>query len=478
MAGILCQPDSSNKLNQVCYFSRKWTTAESIWQVHDQELGAIVVLFQEWRAWLLGAPQPTLVFSDHHNLCYFMRSVSLSPRQARWAAFLSSFSFNIAHTPGKNNPDDPPSQRRDFYSPFGSNEGPLLVLSSSKLVACSSSVGVLDTNHPSLKQHDPYFVVPSPSELARLLRLSKDFEPNHVDVWRDSQGFLWHNARLFVPLSGRGIIFSAFHTSPMGGHQGLVRTLSSITQTFSWPGLQKELLFYTTTCDSCQRAKVIQQPPAGFLRSIPVSSQPWSIIGMDFIVKLPCSRGCDTILVIVDTFTKGAHFIPCLESMDAPALASLFLDCFVRYHGFPQKMIIDRGFLFISTFWRNVCAKLGTKPTPSTAYHPQTDGQTKQMNQTLEEYLRHFCSYQQENWVDLLPLAELCLNNTSATSTGFSPFFLWQGFHPRVNALLSTSLVPAADKFIRLLFTSQQPPGRISCQSSAIDFTSSKRQAG
>ncbi|MBW0489341.1 hypothetical protein O181_029056 [Austropuccinia psidii MF-1] len=242
----------------------------------------------------------------------------------------------------------------------------------------------------------------------------------------------------------------------MGGHQGLVRPLSSITLTFSWPGLQKELLFYTVTCDSCQRSKAVQQPPTGFLKGIPVSSQPWSIIGMDFIVKLPCSRGYDAILVIVDIFTKGAHFIPCMESMDAPALAYLFLDCFIWYHGFPQRITTDRGSLFVSTFWRNVCAKLGTKPTPSTAYHPQTDGQTKRMNQTLEEYLRHFFSYRQENWVDLLPLAKLCLNNTTATSTGFSPFFLWQGFHPWVNALLSTSLVPVADKFVRLLFDSQQ----------------------
>ncbi|MBW0531719.1 hypothetical protein O181_071434 [Austropuccinia psidii MF-1] len=240
----------------------------------------------------------------------------------------ATFQNSLQHILRKNNPADPPSQRSDFYSPFGSNNGPLLVVSSSGSLVCSLSVGVLDTNRPSLKQHDPYFVLPSPSELAQLLCLSKDYEPSHADVWRDSQGFLWHNARLFVPSSGRGIIFSAFHASRMGGHQGLACTLSSITRTFSWPGLQKELLFYTTTCDSCQRAKAIQQPPPGFLKSIPISSQPWSIIGMDFVVKLPCSHGYDSILVIVDTFTKGAHFIPCMESMDAPALASLFLDCF------------------------------------------------------------------------------------------------------------------------------------------------------
>ncbi|MBW0587132.1 hypothetical protein O181_126847, partial [Austropuccinia psidii MF-1] len=142
--------------------------------------------------------------------------------------------------------------------------------------------------------------------------------------------------------------------------------------------------------------------------------------------------------------------------MDAPALASPFLDRFVRYHGFHKRIITDCGSSFVSTFWRNVCTKLGTKPTPSTAYHLQTDGQTEQMNQMSEEYLRHFCSYCQENWVDLLPLAELCLNNTTANSTGFSPFFLWQGFHPWVNALLGTSLVPSADKSVRLLSDSQK----------------------
>ncbi|MBW0532279.1 hypothetical protein O181_071994 [Austropuccinia psidii MF-1] len=241
----------------------------------------------------------------------------------------------------------------------------------------------------------------------------------------------------------------------MGGHQGLARTLSVVTRTFPWPGLRQELVDFISTCDSCQRAKALQKAPAGLLKSLPVPSQPWSSIGMDFIVKLPKSCGFNASLVIVDFYTKGAHLVPCNEDIDSPKLATIFIDQFIRHHGFPQKIVTDRGSLFVSTFWRLICAKLRIKPTPSTTYHPQTDGQTERMNQPLEEYLRHFCGYLQDDWANLLPMAEMCLNNTTAASTGFSPFFLWQGYHPCVNSLLTTSFVPAVNTYIDLLDQTQ-----------------------
>ncbi|MBW0486433.1 hypothetical protein O181_026148 [Austropuccinia psidii MF-1] len=142
--------------------------------------------------------------------------------------------------------------------------------------------------------------------------------------------------------------------------------------------------------------------------------------------------------------------------MSASDLASLFLDRFIRYHGFPDKLVMDRGSLFISNFWKSVCSKVKLSCAPSTAYHPQTNGQTERLNQTLEEYLRHFCSYKQNDWAALLPVAELCFNNTLATSTGFAPFFLWQGHYPRVNMLLQASPVPSADEFVRRLSKTQQ----------------------
>ncbi|MBW0460758.1 hypothetical protein O181_000473 [Austropuccinia psidii MF-1] len=245
----------------------------------------------------------------------------------------------------------------------------------------SISLGMIGMSLPSLLRSDPHFVFPSPTELACPLQLGTGFEPTCQDIWRDAEGFLWHQGDC----------------------------------------LRQELADFISTCDSCQRAKALRKAPSGLLQSLSVPSQPWSSIGMDFIVKLPKSCGFDAILA----------------------------------SWFSAKDRNDRGSLFVSTFWKLIYAKLGIKPTPSTTYHPQTDGQTEHMNQTLEEYLRHFCGYRQDDWADLLPMAELCLNNSTAASTGFSPFFLWQGYHPRVNAFLTTSLVPAVDAYITLLEQTQ-----------------------
>ncbi|MBW0471038.1 hypothetical protein O181_010753 [Austropuccinia psidii MF-1] len=142
--------------------------------------------------------------------------------------------------------------------------------------------------------------------------------------------------------------------------------------------------------------------------------------------------------------------------MSASDLDFLFLDRFICYHGFPDELVTDRGSLFVSNFWRSVCSKVKLTCAPSTAYHPQTNGQMERLNQTLEEYLRHFCSYKQNAWAALLPVAELCFNNTLATSTGFAPFFVWQGHYPHVNMLLQASSVPSADEFVKCLSEAQQ----------------------
>lgn len=170
-----------------------------------------------------------------------------------------------------------------------------------------------------------------------------------------------------------------------------------------------------------------------------------------FIVKLLSSSSSDSILVITDHLTKGAHFIACNESMDSAALAKLFVHHFFRLHGFPDKIVSDRGPSFVSAFWRSVLHALRISPAPSTAYHPQTDGQTERSNQTLETYIRHFTSHRQDDWAEWLPMAEFTFNNSTSASTKLTPFFSWQGFHPRSNSFTIPSKVPNADEFVSQL---------------------------
>jgi len=151
---------------------------------------------------------------------------------------------------------------------------------------------------------------------------------------------------------------------------------------------------------------------------------------MDFVTGLPWSQGYDAILVVVDRLTKMRHLIPCLTSTSAEDLANLFLENVWRLHGLPDGIVSDRGPQFASIFWRSLCKRLQIQPWLSTAFYPQSDGQTERVNAIMEQYLRSFVNYQQDDWCKWLPLAEFSANNLCAETTGVSPFFACYGFNP------------------------------------------------
>jgi len=161
-------------------------------------------------------------------------------------------------------------------------------------------------------------------------------------------------------------------------------------------------------------------------------------VTIDFIVKLPSSSDqiteevYDSILVIVDRLTKYTHFIPYKETYTAEQLARIVIDRLIRYHGIPSSFVTDRDKLFTSNYWKTLVASIGIRHKLSTSFHPQTDGQTERMNQTLEAYLRHYVNHTQNNWVSLLPMAQLALNNLKSESTQHTPFFANYGKHPNL----------------------------------------------
>jgi len=153
---------------------------------------------------------------------------------------------------------------------------------------------------------------------------------------------------------------------------------------------------------------------------------------MDFITGLPISNGFDALLVVVDRLSKMSHFIPTTAlGCDAKDTARLIRDNVFRLHGTPEESISDRGTVFVSEFFRELAKLLDVRLRPSTAFHPQTDGQTERINAILEQYLRGYCNYQQDNWSELLTMAEFSYNNSVSTSTQLSPFFANYGFNPR-----------------------------------------------
>jgi transposase InsO family protein len=189
---------------------------------------------------------------------------------------------------------------------------------------------------------------------------------------------------------------------------------------------------YVKTCDLCNRTKVQHRRPFGELHPSETPDAPWKVISVDFIVELPESHGYDAIMCVVNSLTKCAHFIPMHTTINAEGTALLFLKEVWKHHGTPLAVVSDRGPQFVAAFTRELYKLLGIKLATSTAYHPQTNGQTECVNQELEGYLHIFTSRQQDNWDELLPLGEFSHNNHVHSSTQQTPFMVDTGRHPHM----------------------------------------------
>jgi len=253
------------------------------------------------------------------------------------------------------------------------------------------------------------------------------------DSWRLVDGLLVDaQQRVLVPNDAavKLLIFRECHDNPLSGHLGSRKTLERVARRFTWRNMHAEVRDYVSTCVACQRNKAVTQRPAGLLQPLPIPERPWQTVTLDLITALPPTRaGHDAIVVFVDKLTKWATYVPTRTDIDAPSLARLFFDHVVRLHGVPESLVSDRDPRFTSLFWRALWQQLGTGLLMSTAFHPQTDGQTERQNRTLEETLRAYVGYHQDDWDQHLTAAELAYNTSLHASTGFSPFFLNYGQH-------------------------------------------------
>ena len=271
-------------------------------------------------------------------------------------------------------------------------------------------------------------------------------------------GLLYYEGLLYIPEGPcRLRVLQSRHNFPSAGHFGFNKTMELISRDFWWPQMWKLVKEFVTTCDICSRSKIPKHRPYRLLRPLEIPKKPWTSISMDFIVDLPPSKGFDSIFVVVDRLTKMAHFVPYNKTVTGEETARLFIDNVYKYHGLPDDIIFDRGTQFTSKFWQSLFKILQVEIKLSSAYHPQTDGQTERVNQVLEQYLRCSINYHQDNWVDLLPLAEFVYNNTIQDSTKQTPFFANYGHHPRFDQFqLSTSKNPAAEDLATQLLEIQK----------------------
>jgi transposase InsO family protein len=254
----------------------------------------------------------------------------------------------------------------------------------------------------------------------------------------ESDPLLRFRGRVYIPPEPglRTEILKLFHDEVTAGHQGVTKTFKRIASMFFWQSLSKDVRRYVTTCAICQRTKARHHLPYGELAALPVPDRPWKEISMDFIVKLPPSKGpsgkiYDSILVVVDRFTKYSLYIPTTEHVTSDGLASLLLHHVFSKFGIPDGIVSDRGSVFTSHFWASLCEQLAVSRRLSTAFHPQTDGQTERVNQSIEHYLRTYCGYAQDDWATKLYLAEFVFNTSWHSTIRETPAKALFGFDPR-----------------------------------------------
>ena len=201
-------------------------------------------------------------------------------------------------------------------------------------------------------------------------------------------------------------ILEEFHGSKLGGHSGFFRTYKRISAILYWEGMKKAIMDFVQRCEVCQRNKNSTLKPSGLQQPLPIPTNVWSDISMDFIGGLPKVQKLDTIFVVVDRMTKYAHFYALAHPFTAKDVTVLFLKEVVHLHGFPSSIVSDRDKIFMSTFWSKVFKQAGTSLNMSSAYQPQTDGQTEAVNKCLETYLCCLTGTKPKQWPSWLPWAE------------------------------------------------------------------------
>jgi len=432
------QSPEDEKWHPVAFLSKSLSAVERNYEIHDKEMLAIIRAMEEWRHFLEGAEHQFEVFTDHKNLEYFRSAKKLNRRQARWSLYLARFDFALHHRPGKSmGKPDALSRRADHGT--GSEDNSNITLLTPDLFAIRALEGIEAVGEERDILRDVRRGTrdgEKEESIAKIVKELKETRTRSVRSaeWSMSEEILYFRGKVYVPdcFDLRRRIVALCHDSRIAGHAGRWKTLELVSRNYWWPQMSRYVGKYVSTCDLCLRTKIQRHPPVGELHPLPIPDTPWDTISVDFIVELPESAGHDAVMVVVDSVTKRAHFISTLTTLTAAGTARLFVQHVWRHHGLPRKVVSDRGPQFVAEFTRELYRMLGIQLAATTAFHPQGDGQTERVNQELEQYLRVFVNQRQDDWADLLPLAEFQYNNHVHSSTQHPPFLLEAGRLPRM----------------------------------------------
>jgi hypothetical protein len=282
------------------------------------------------------------------------------------------------------------------------------------------------------------------------LRESEFLKAHPELVLKDSLYFT-PAGKVFVPHECVPDVLQLCHD--LAGHKGRELTQKALTERFWFPNMTDAVTSYVKGCLGCLLNKPMGKR-AGLTQITEFNPKRWAQQSMDFVVGLPKVQGKDSIYAVCDRgCSKMVHLAACKTTDGAEQVAQLYLDMVYKLHGLPQQIISDRDSKFMSNWYKAFMGKLGVKNTPSSVYHPQTDGQTENVNKFIKFYLRLFCSKCPNDWPTFLPVIEFCLNSHRSGSTGQSPFELMYGEQPiqlKDQLLGISGNVPACDEWSKV----------------------------
>ncbi|KAL1204351.1 hypothetical protein V5N11_029082 [Cardamine amara subsp. amara] len=380
-------------------------------------MAAVVFALNIWRSYLYGGK--VQVFTDHKRLKYIFTQPELNLRQRRWMELVADYDLEIAYHPGKANlVADALSRKR--VALVRKREVDSLVSEISTLRLCVVSqepLGLEAVNH---------------ADLLSRVRLAQEKDERLIHASREAgseyqvsaNGTILVSGRVCVPLDEglRREILSEAHASMFSIHPGATKMYRDLKRYYHWVGMKKDVANWVAACNVCQLVKAEHQVPSGMLQSLPIPKWKWDMITMDFVVGLPISRTMDAIWVIVDRLTKCARFLAIKKTDGSAVLARKYVQEIVRLYGVSVSIVSDRDPKFTSEFWNAFQKEMGTRVHMSTAYHPQTDGQSEMTIHTLEDLLRMCVLDWGGHWVDHLSLVEFAYNNSYQASIGMAPY--------------------------------------------------------
>ena len=447
VGAVLSQHNERGELRPIGFVSQKLSDVEYRWSVYEKELYSIVVALKRWSMHLMYTQHPVEIHNDHASLRYLLDQPKLTAKQTRWLALLSTYSdLRFVHVKGSENARaDALSRRSDHDVGVAERQQIRSDIAKQQFLDTFSKLGLPNVRLNMLVAE----VSAGKSDILDAIVEGYATDARCSEVLRDPERYGYRlrwdllerssDGSILVPDDSklRSRILQCVHDAPTSGHLGITKTFDRLIASYHWPNAWLDVAEYVKSCDVCQRSKQRSGQMPGMHQPTEVVPKAHTI-AIDFLGPINVTaRGKDSVLVMMDAFTKRVFLEAVSTNITAQQTANLIVNRVVRHQGIPRAIRSDRDARFTSEIWTEIWSRLGADLKITTAHHHQSNGMPERFMQSLSSAMRAYCNDRGTNWDELLPTIEIAYNSSKHSVTGFSPFELDLGVTARLPVDLS-----------------------------------------